>query len=106
VAYKNNRRVEAVQEEYQDGLKLIQNAASVLYMRKNNMGNNKRVCPLDGINNEILDYKNMRLLEQFVSERGKILPSRITGVSAKRQRLLKKAIKRARVLALLPFEKR
>lgn len=104
MAYKN-KKTEIVQEEYQDGLKLIQNAATVLYMRKNNMGSKKRPCPLAGINNEILDYKNMRLLEQFISERGKILPSRITGVCAKRQRLLKKAIKRARVLALLPFEK-
>lgn len=99
----NNRNNSQV-EEYQDGLQMVQNAANVLYMRKNSLNNKANRCPLEGINNEILDYKNIKLLEQFISERGKILPSRITGVSAKRQRLLKKAIKRARELSLLPFE--
>jgi len=87
-----------------DNIKLINNAANILYMRKNNFSSKKRICPLEGVSDSIIDYKNIKLLEQFISERGKILPSRITGVKAKRQRLLKTAIKRARVLALLPFE--
>ena len=48
-------------------------------------------------------YKNPKMLVKFISERGRILPRRITGVSAKTQRMLKSAIKVARILALLPF---
>jgi len=48
-------------------------------------------------------YKNPKMLVKFISERGRILPRRITGVSAKMQRMLKSAIKVARILALLPF---
>jgi small subunit ribosomal protein S18 len=51
----------------------------------------------------ILDYKDMRLLSRYVSERGKIVPSRITAVSAKKQRELATAIKRARFIGLLPY---
>jgi small subunit ribosomal protein S18 len=50
-----------------------------------------------------IDYKDLRLLQRFVSERGKMVPSRITAVSTKRQRALAQAIKRARFLALLPY---
>lgn len=100
----NNKKKNDQLEEYQDGLKVIHNAASILYMRKNNMTNKAQKCPLEGVSDDIFDYKNLKLLEQFVSERGKILPSRITGVAAKRQRKLRQCIKRARVLALLPFE--
>jgi small subunit ribosomal protein S18 len=63
----------------------------------------RKSCPLSGNNAPKIDYKDMRLLQRFISERGKILPSRITSVSAKKQRLLSQAIKRARNLALLPF---
>lgn len=63
----------------------------------------KRVCPLAGEDENTIDYKNLRLLEQFISHGGRILPMRITAVSAKKQRMLKQAIKRARNLALLPF---
>ena len=63
----------------------------------------KRNCPLANIKNEDINYKNLKLLNKFISERGKILPSRITGVSAKKQRVLSQAIKRARNLALLSF---
>ncbi|OIP33335.1 MAG: 30S ribosomal protein S18 [Deltaproteobacteria bacterium CG2_30_63_29] len=52
----------------------------------------------------VIDYKDVQLLKRFLSPRGKILPSRITGVSAKYQRKLAKAIKRARHIALLPFQ--
>lgn len=63
----------------------------------------RKSCPLSGPNAPKVDYKDMKLLQRFISERGKILPSRITSVSAKKQRLLAQAIKRARNLALLPF---
>ena len=60
-------------------------------------------CPFSGENAPTIDYKNVKLLQRFTSERGKIVPSRITAVSAKKQRELAAAIKRARNLALLPF---
>jgi small subunit ribosomal protein S18 len=63
----------------------------------------KKTCPLTGTNAPKIDYKDIKLLLRFVSERGKILPSRITSVSHKKQRALATAIKRARNLALLPF---
>ncbi|MET0545173.1 MAG: 30S ribosomal protein S18, partial [Caulobacterales bacterium] len=50
-----------------------------------------------------IDYKDVKLLQRFVSEKGKIVPARITAVSAKKQRELARAIKRARILALLPY---
>jgi small subunit ribosomal protein S18 len=60
-------------------------------------------CPFSGKEAPKIDYKDVRLLQRFVSERGKIMPSRITAVSAKKQRELTRAIKRARFLALLPY---
>jgi small subunit ribosomal protein S18 len=66
----------------------------------------KKTCPLTGANAPKIDYKDIKLLSRFVSERGKILPSRITSVSHKKQRVLAGAIKRARNLALLPFVSR
>ena len=63
----------------------------------------KRICPLHAIDSREINYKNLKLLNKFISERGKILSSRITGVSAKKQRVLSQAIKRARNLALLSF---
>lgn len=62
-----------------------------------------RKCPLSGKDAKKIDYKNIALLKQYLSERGKIMPSRITSVSAKKQRELAKAIKNARLLALIPF---
>ena len=62
----------------------------------------RKVCPFSGANAPKIDYKDVELLQRYVSERGKIVPSRITAVSAKKQRELAKAIKRARFLALLP----
>ena len=56
-----------------------------------------------GANVPKIDYKDIRLLSRYVSERGKIVPSRITAVSAKKQRELARAIKRARYLALMPY---
>ena len=60
-----------------------------------------RPCPLSGKNAPVVDYKNIKLLKKYISESGRILPSRITSVSQKRQRELNRAIKRARLLALL-----
>ncbi len=63
----------------------------------------RKSCPFSGANAPVIDYKDIRLLQRFLSERGKIVPSRITAVSNKKQRELTRAIKRARQLALLPF---
>ena len=63
----------------------------------------RKSCPFAGPNAPTIDYKDIRLLQRFVSERGKIVPSRITAVSAKKQRELAQAIKRARFLGLLPY---
>ena len=63
----------------------------------------RKSCPYSGKDAPVNDNKDVRLLQGFVSERGKIVPSRITAVSAKKQRELAKAIKRARHLGLLPY---
>ena len=63
----------------------------------------KKSCPFASNGAPQIDYKDVKLLQRFISERGKIVPSRITAVSAKKQRELSKAIKRARFLALLPY---
>jgi small subunit ribosomal protein S18 len=63
----------------------------------------RKSCPFSGANAPKIDYKDIKLLQRFVSERGKIVPSRITAVSAKKQRLIAQAIKRARFLGLLPY---
>jgi small subunit ribosomal protein S18 len=62
-----------------------------------------KACPLSGKGAPAIDYKNLDLIRKYISERGKILPKRITSVSSKKQRELAVAIKRARVLALIPF---
>ena len=63
----------------------------------------RKSCPFSGPKAPKIDYKDVKLLQRFLSERGKIVPSRITAVSAKKQRELARAIKRARFLALLPY---
>tara|TARA_Y100001954_G_C15640146_1_gene517269 strand:+ start:167 stop:439 length:273 start_codon:yes stop_codon:yes gene_type:complete len=60
-------------------------------------------CPLSGKDAPLVDYKNIDLLKKYTTEKGKILPSRVTQVSTKKQRQLSLSIKRARYLALLPF---
>jgi len=60
-----------------------------------------RPCPLSGKNAPVIDYKNIKLLRKYLSESGRILPSRITSVSLKKQKELSKAVKRARLLALI-----
>ncbi|MEP1443492.1 MAG: 30S ribosomal protein S18 [Hyphomicrobiales bacterium] len=63
----------------------------------------RKTCPFTGPNAPKIDYKDTRLLQRYISERGKIVPSRITAVSIKKQRELAKAIKRARFLGFLPY---
>jgi small subunit ribosomal protein S18 len=63
----------------------------------------RKTCPFSGENAPKIDFKDVRLMQRYISERGKIVPSRITAVSAKKQRELAKAIKRARFLGLLPY---
>ena len=58
-------------------------------------------CPFSGKNAPIINYKNIKLLKKYISESGRILPSRITSVSLKKQKELSRSIKRARLLALL-----
>ena len=63
----------------------------------------RKSCPFSGKTAIKIDYKDPNTLKRFISERGKIMPSRITAVSAKKQRELAQAIKRARFIALLPY---
>lgn len=81
----------------QEGYLKISLVNQGIYIKK------KRNCPLSNVDIKDINYKNLKLLNKFISERGKILPSRITGVCAKKQRVLSQAIKRARILALLSF---
>ena len=78
-----------------------QNNFSKLSVFQNQKYKFKKKCPLSGKSAPIIDYKNIKLLKRYVSENGKILPSRITSVSQKKQRDLSISIKRARNLALL-----
>ncbi len=66
-------------------------------------GRRRKVCPFSGKDAQPIDYKDVKLLQRYVSEKGKIVPARITAVSAKKQRVLSQAIKRARHLSLLPY---
>ena len=63
----------------------------------------RKSCPFTGPNAPTIDFRDTKLLSRYVSERGKIVPSRITAVSNKKQREVAKAIKRARYLGLLPY---
>lgn len=72
-------------------------ASSKLFFRR------RRACPFEEKGAPTIDYRDIETLSKFTSERGKILPRRITSVSAKKQRELARAIKRARLLALMPY---
>ena len=63
----------------------------------------KKTCPFSGPEAIAIDFRDTRTLSKFISERGKIIPARISAVSAPKQRRLAQAIKRARVLALMPY---
>ncbi len=71
--------------------------------RRSSFFRRRKSCPFTGSNAPKIDYKDVKLLTRYTSERGKIVPSRITAVSAKKQRELAKAIKKARFLALMPY---
>ena len=71
------------------------------FLRRGRTG--RKVCPFVSNPDLTIDYKDVELLKRFISPRGKILPRRITGVSAKYQRKLTRAIKRSRQVALLPY---
>ena len=66
----------------------------------------KRYCPFSQKNSPRIDYKDVQLLSRYISEKGKIMPSRITNVSSKKQKELSKAIKRARFLGLMSYTQR
>ena len=83
------------------GKKKTQSNFAKLSIFQPNKYKNKRPCPLSVKGAPIVDYKNIKLLKKYVSENGKILPSRITNVSQKKQRELSVSIKRARNLALI-----
>jgi len=63
----------------------------------------RKVCPFSGDNAPAIDYKDPKMLQRYMSEKGKIVPARITAVSAKKQRVLARAIKRSRQMAILPY---
>ena len=81
--------------------KSSQNNFSKLSVFQNPKYKFKKKCPLSGKGAPTIDYKNIKLLKRYISENGKILPSRITSVSQKKQRDLSLSIKRARNLALI-----
>ncbi len=64
---------------------------------------NKKICRFTQNDVKYIDYKDVKLLQRYVNEQGRIIPKRITGTSAKYQRELSAAIKRARHMAILPF---
>ena len=72
-------------------------------MKRRNIRRRKKVCVFCSDENNLIDYKDVNKLKRFISERGKILPRRITGNCAKHQRALTVAIKRARHIALMPY---
>lgn len=73
------------------------------FVESRKRGRQQRRCPFMAAGWKTIDYKDLDTLKRFITERGKILPRRITGVCARFQRLLNIAIKRARAIALLPF---
>ena len=78
-------------------LEITKNASTRIFNKR------KKACPFSFKNSPKIDYKDTKLLSRYTSERGKIVPSRISAISAKKQRELSKAIKRARFLALMPY---
>ena len=69
-------------------------------------GDRKKFCPFSQKNSPKIDYKDVKLLQRYISEKGKITPSRITNVSSDKQKLLAKAIKRARYLSLMSYSQK
>ena len=73
------------------------------YNRKNNRKKRKKVCSFCADKSKVIDYKDVNKLKKYLTERGKILPRRISGTCAKHQREVTLAIKTARNMALLPY---
>jgi small subunit ribosomal protein S18 len=97
--YKNARENEKERYGAGETHAMYEDAYKRLFVRK------KRASPLAGIPDEQINHKNVQLLSQFISERGRILPNRVTFLSTKNQRRIKDEIKKARELALMPFVK-
>lgn len=95
VAKKNNKTNFNNENEGEEGYVKVSLVNQSVFIRK------KKSCPLRDISIADINYKNLRLLNKFLSERGKIIPSRITNVALKKQRAIANAIKRARHLALI-----
>ena len=90
-----------MQKKRNNNKKKTQSNFAKLSIFQNNRYKFKKKCPFSVKGAPTIDYKNVKLLKKYVSENGKILPSRITNVSQKKQRELSLSIKRARNLALL-----
>ena len=88
---KRNKRFKKKQTSKHSKLSLFQKPDTKFF----------KPCPLSGKNAPIIDYKNIKVLKKYISESGRILPSRITSVSIKKQKELSRSIKKARLLALL-----
>ena len=97
VIKKNNKNApnHNTENDNEEGYVKVSLVNQSVFIRK------KKSCPLRDIPFAEVDYKNLKLLNKFISERGKIVPSRITTVSMKKQKALSNAIKRARHLALI-----
>jgi small subunit ribosomal protein S18 len=97
VIKKNNKNApnHNTENDNEEGYVKVSLVNQSVFIRK------KKSCPLRDIPFAEVDYKNLKLLNKFISERGKIVPSRITNVSMKKQKALSNAIKRARHLALI-----
>jgi small subunit ribosomal protein S18 len=91
--YKNNKTNN--KQDQDDGFLKISLVNQGVFVRK------KKVCPLKRFPLSEINYTNLTLLNKFISERGKIIPSRVTNVSMKKQKAVARAIKRARQLALM-----
>lgn len=88
------------QKPLEEGMIRVSLVNQSVFVRK------KRKCPLEAINIDDINYKNLNLINKFLSERGKIMPSRVTNVSLKKQKAIARAIKRARQLSLISFVKK
>lgn len=99
---KKNKPTNQVREgENEEGYIKVSLVNQSVFIRK------KKSCPLRDISLFEIDYKNLKLLNKFLSERGKIIPSRVTNVAVKKQKALATAIKRARHLSLIsPIDKK
>ena len=73
------------------------------FKRKSDFDNRPKYCQFTTLGIEEIDFKDIKLLKEYITETGKIIPARMTGTSAKYQRQLNKAVKRARHLALIPY---